>query len=284
MELQPDKGDVLLAADALRRAEALLITAGAGLGVDSGFPDFRGSSGFWNAYPPYARLGIHFQQLACPDTLRGNPTLFWGFYEHRRVLYHNTDPHQGYSILRNFSQGRPTFVFTSNVDGHFQRAGFPPEQILECHGNIHSLQCSTACDGRIWPVGESAMTVDPATMLAGGELPRCPRCGEFARPNVLMFGDATWISDRADSQQTRYTHWLAGVRGKRLAVLELGAGTAIPTVRFEGELVAKRYDGTLIRINPRESQIPNRQGISLPGNALATLQLLAEAIESPSRG
>jgi hypothetical protein len=37
------------AAVAIREAEALLITAGPGMGVDSGLPDFRGTEGFWKA-------------------------------------------------------------------------------------------------------------------------------------------------------------------------------------------------------------------------------------------
>lgn len=39
------------AARILRDCDAVLITAGAGLGVDSGLPDFRGTEGFWRAYP-----------------------------------------------------------------------------------------------------------------------------------------------------------------------------------------------------------------------------------------
>ena len=35
------------AAQAIERADALLICAGAGMGVDSGLPDFRGPKGFW---------------------------------------------------------------------------------------------------------------------------------------------------------------------------------------------------------------------------------------------
>jgi hypothetical protein len=36
-----------LAAKEIKEADALFITAGAGMGVDSGLPDFRGNSGFW---------------------------------------------------------------------------------------------------------------------------------------------------------------------------------------------------------------------------------------------
>ena len=55
------------ASAAIRAAEALLITAGAGMGVDSGLPDFRGREGFWQAYPAAARLGLSFAELANPD-------------------------------------------------------------------------------------------------------------------------------------------------------------------------------------------------------------------------
>ncbi|MGZ8429763.1 MAG: NAD-dependent deacetylase, partial [Candidatus Deferrimicrobiaceae bacterium] len=54
------------AADAIGRADTLVVTAGAGMGVDSGLPDFRGERGFWNAYPMYERLGISFVGAANP--------------------------------------------------------------------------------------------------------------------------------------------------------------------------------------------------------------------------
>ncbi len=54
------------ASEAIATADALLIGAGAGLGVDSGLPDFRGAHGFWHAYPPYARVGLDFAALADP--------------------------------------------------------------------------------------------------------------------------------------------------------------------------------------------------------------------------
>ena len=54
-------------------AEAVLITSGAGMGVDSGLPDFRGDEGFWNAYPPYRELGFNFVEMANPDRFREEP-------------------------------------------------------------------------------------------------------------------------------------------------------------------------------------------------------------------
>ena len=66
-------------AEALSHAEGLLIGAGAGMGVDSGLPDFRGTSGFWKAYPPLAKLGIQFEDMANPRWFKESPELAWGF-------------------------------------------------------------------------------------------------------------------------------------------------------------------------------------------------------------
>ncbi len=87
------------AAEAIASAEALWIGAGAGMGVDSGLPDFRGPQGFWRAYPPYERLGLDFVALANPRWFSQDPTLAWGFYGHRMTLYRQTMPHDGFAIL-----------------------------------------------------------------------------------------------------------------------------------------------------------------------------------------
>src|SRR3954452_22577971 len=95
---------VARAADAVRQAGALLLTAGAGMGVDSGLPDFRGPEGFWRAYPPYRRLGLRFEQLANPEAFARDPHLAWGFYGHRLALYRATRPHEGFAILRRWGE------------------------------------------------------------------------------------------------------------------------------------------------------------------------------------
>jgi|GEM_PF-6417111 NAD-dependent SIR2 family protein deacetylase len=135
------------AAKIIRDADALLITAGAGMGVDSGLPDFRGNEGFWNAYPPYRKLGKSFVEMANPAGFSSDPAFAWRFYGHRLNLYRKTEPHHGLQILRKWCDtcAVGSFVMTSNVDGHFQKAGFAKDRIYEVHGSIHHLQCSAPC-------------------------------------------------------------------------------------------------------------------------------------------
>eukprot|EP00754_Rhynchopus_humris_P022738 Rhum_TRINITY_DN14803_c0_g2::Rhum_TRINITY_DN14803_c0_g2_i2::g.119654::m.119654 len=71
------------AADAVRRADVIVVTAGAGMGVDSGLPDFRGNEGLWEYYPPLRHLGVGFASMANPSWFDTDPVLAWGFYGHR---------------------------------------------------------------------------------------------------------------------------------------------------------------------------------------------------------
>src|SRR4051812_42308845 len=91
-----DSEQIAKAALWIRSADAIVVTAGAGMGVDSGLPDFRGTEGFWRAYPPYRTLGLGFEELASGSLFSRDPTLAWGFYGHRLHLYRYTLPHEGF--------------------------------------------------------------------------------------------------------------------------------------------------------------------------------------------
>jgi NAD-dependent SIR2 family protein deacetylase len=259
------------AASLIAGADALIVAAGAGMGVDSGLPDFRGNAGFWRAYPALAAAQIAFMDIASPAAFRSAPRRAWGFYGHRLALYRATTPHAGYGLLRRWGEAKRSgcFVFTSNVDGHFQKAGFDPLRIDECHGSIHHLQCLAPCSAEIWPAEGFQPTVDSARCALLNAAPACPRCGGLARPNILMFDDWDWAGTRRDEQLMRRQRWLAGVR--RPVVVEIGAGTGIPTVRAFAERVVQQHQGALIRINPREPHIGPLRGVGIAGDALATL-------------
>ena len=256
----------------MRGADALVVGAGAGMGVDSGLPDFRGPEGFWRAYPPYAKLGLRFEELANPSWFGSDPPLAWGFYGHRMNLYRRTRPHEGFAILQRWAERMADgmFAVTSNIDGHFQRAGVAAERVLEVHGALDWLQC-TRCGVPPFEAPPEAVDVDETSLRAREPWPRCA-CGALARPNVLMFGDGSWDGSRSEAQEERFQWWLRGVSG-RLVVVECGAGTAIPSIRRACEALAQRPNATLIRINPREPEAP-RAAIAFASGALETLQAI----------
>ena len=263
------------AAKAVRNADALLIGAGAGMGVDSGLPDFRGNQGFWRAYPPFKEKGLSFVDMANPRWFGNDPEQAWGFYGHRLHLYRRTSPHRGFEILRQWGDrmSHGSFVFTSNVDGQFQMAGFDDERVAEVHGSIHHLQCSGPCSHAVWKADGVNVDVDEKTFIAQPPLPRCDQCGGVARPNILMFGDWSWLSERTGDQERQYEQWLRKLGKGSVVLVECGAGTAVPSVRMNMEAVARSPRATLIRINPREPFGPAGT-ISLPLGALEALDAI----------
>jgi len=96
--------------------------------------------------------------------------------------------------------------------------------------------------------------------LFSSPLPLCPGCGKTSRPAVVMFGPDAWTTDRRLKEHAdRCTAWFNKVKasGMKAVVVELGAGTAIPTVRGESEYFSRHLSCPLIRINPEFPEIKN---------------------------
>lgn len=272
--------DIARAARCIGQADAIIIAAGAGMGVDSGLPDFRGNEGFWKAYPALAGDGIDFTQAASAPGFALDPRRAWGFYGHRLALYRRTVPHAGFGLLEKWSRQKAhgCTVFTSNVDGQFQQAGFDGAALHECHGSIHHLQCTVPCSDAIWPADGVQPQVDEARCRLLGPIPSCPACGAPARPNILMFDDWNWLGERSAAQAARQQLWLARVQ--RPVVIEIGAGLAIPTVRHFSRRAIAVHGASLVRINVRDPAVERAGDVGLAVDALAALQMIDAALQA----
>ncbi|MGC8768650.1 SIR2 family NAD-dependent protein deacylase [Calditerrivibrio sp.] len=269
---------IKIAADEIKKADIFVFTAGAGIGVDSGLPDFRGDRGFWRAYPMYERLGLSFVDCANPIHFESDPSFGWGFYGHRLNMYRETIPHNGFNILLKWGKkiAKEYFVVTSNVDGQFQKAGFEEEKIYEIHGSIHYLQCIRPCCDEIW-LNNETIEIDIDSMRAKN-IPMCRYCNKVARPNILMFGDYSWLSHRSNHQRILFEEFLHRNSDKRIVVIEIGAGTAIPSIRHTGERIISRYNAFLIRINPREYYTSGENAVGIASSGLKTLEALDDIL------
>ena len=266
------------AAHLIDQADALVIAAGAGIGVDSGLPDFRGNQGFWNAYPALAKAQLDFTEVANPRTFEKDQNLAWGFYGHRLDLYRKTVPNRGFDVLKKWSELVPLghWIFTSNVDGQFQKAGFSEEKINECHGSIHHLQCMGECVAGVWSADEFIPKVDSEECRLKNEPPMCIACAGLARPNIVMFGDWNWVNERNQAQRRRELRWFDEVVNSlgNVAIVEIGAGTSIPSVRHFSHRISREFGARIIRINPREPQVPSSKDVGIVAGATLALQAI----------
>lgn len=243
----------------------------------------------------------------------------------RDLMFDHT-PTANALATRHGGRAQAFWSFTSNVDAHHLRV-FGEEEVRECHGNSETWQCSdcschtTSADAPSrWaaPAGfrfavdsetQNAPNLAPASPPSevsaqkqghgfDSNHPRCPRCAKPMRPSILMFADADWCDNRA--QQDRWVAWQQAVEKQtttqhsdaasaplRIAILEVGAGGNVTTIRqlAENTVDSIRERGgvaTLIRVNPdlplADSSSRQDATISLPNYGLAALKQIDEAM------
>jgi len=160
------------------------------------------------------------------------------------------------------------------------------------------LQRATLAEGSL------TLTFDPPLASDGSEWPpRCPRCrtGRM-RPNVYLFGDGKgFVDHHRVSKSARLAAWCqavvqlqkerrAGARDPpRLAILEVGCGLRVPSIRTRcEELFLQSREATsgegveFIRINPEypenELRENGKPSISIKLGGLTALQAIDEAL------
>jgi len=279
------------AAEWLLTADAVLVGSGAGMGVDSGLPTFRGkSSGVWTGLD---KLGLAYEEICEPHWFKDDPRLAWGFWRFCHAAYKKAKPHAGYKVVHNWASSAPfgAFSFTSNIDGHWEASGWDPEHIVEVHGAVRWLQCSVPCCQEVWQAPRDlGLREDSVTHRVEGKLPLCSRCSAVARPAVQMFGaDKGFSKESRSTQAARYDAWLKGLSSRpdaqrlRLVCLELGCGLTVPTVRRELESAVQRFPGArLIRVNPEQPGMSKElaaKGASLPMPAGTAIRQLEEEMK-----
>lgn len=153
----------------LRAAKHIAVLTGAGVSAESGIPTFReAQTGLWAQYDP--------QDLATPEAFVRNPKLVWEWYAWRRELVSRAQPNPGHIALAQMAKHVPRFtLITQNVDGLHQLAG--SRAVIELHGNLQRIKCF-----------REDSVIDE--WVDTGEVPpRCPRCGDRLRPDVVWFGE-----------------------------------------------------------------------------------------------
>lgn len=157
-------------ASTLRDARFPVALTGAGVSAESGVPTFRDAqTGLWARFDPH--------ELATPGAFARQPKLVWDWYAWRRALVAKARPNAAHRALVTIEQRAPEFLLvTQNVDGLHAAAG--SRQLVELHGNIGRVKCSR--EGTI----VTAWTDDDT------DVPRCPACGAYLRPDVVWFEEA----------------------------------------------------------------------------------------------
>ncbi len=247
----------------LENAQAIVINTGAGMGRDSGLPDYRGEGGQWGAVET-ENDGKTVFDVVNPQSFIDNPKYVWEMFGSRLQQYHDTPPHEGFYILKKWiaKYNLDYFALTSNIDGHFQKAGFEENKVRELHGTLAYFQeQDTHISSKIWKNEISGNEI--VENAKKGIFPISPFTGLPARPNVYMFRDATYVNTHSKAQDANFQAFLEKNKGKNMVVFEIGSGPHVQTVRIKTRMLKTEHNAKVIRINPNDFAIkPPHIGIN----------------------
>jgi NAD-dependent deacetylase len=149
-----------------------VVLTGAGASTESGVPDFRSPTGIWAQYDPMAYATI--------DAFRRDPVKVWDFYGRRLDMLATARPNAAHEALAELERaGLVLAVVTQNIDRLHELAG--SRMVVEVHGSIRTASCLSC--------GWTASFDDVVRQLRDAPAPRCVRCGEVLKPDVIMFGE-----------------------------------------------------------------------------------------------
>lgn len=149
---------------------------GAGVSTASGIPDFRSQDGLYSQhfdYPPEVMLSHDFYVT--------HQTEFYRFYR-EKMIAPAAQPNQCHRKLAELERsGVLRAVVTQNIDGLHQAAG--SRRVYELHGSVHRNVCQEC--GEVY----GAQWIMSRAHEDEREVPRCPKCGGFIKPDVVLYGE-----------------------------------------------------------------------------------------------
>jgi NAD-dependent deacetylase len=243
------------AANLLRRAGHVVALTGAGISTPSGIPDFRSpESGLWSQNDPY--------EVASLYGFRSHPERFYNWIRPLTHTILDAVPNAAHMALaRMETTGHIRSVITQNIDMLHTRAG--SRTVYELHGNLREVTCI-----RCFSVYPAQPFID--AFLESNSIPRCPRCGQALKPNIILLGE----------QLPAHILSAAQIEAQRCDVM-LVVGTSLSMYPAAGlPAVARQSGAALIFVNRTETPIDPLAQAIIRDDVLEALPRLAAALES----
>jgi NAD-dependent deacetylase len=241
-------------AHALATTNGLCVfVTGAGMGLASGIPTFRGT----DAGAVWKR---DVTELGTVRYFNEEPEGSWRWYLSRFEKVIGAQPNPGHTALVEIEKYRgsiqkPFLLVTQNIDGLHLAAG--SQECIEVHGSAHRIRCSkVGCELGAPKGSVERSAVDMTAFHAHSTrdtVPRCKKCGAFLRQHVLWF----------DEMYTSHAHyqWSRVLEASEKSMLVVFVGTSFSVGVTDLFLSAARERNvTMFNIDPVGSQM---RGVSL---------------------
>ncbi|MDD4875983.1 MAG: Sir2 family NAD-dependent protein deacetylase [Dehalococcoidales bacterium] len=163
-------------ADAILRAEKVIVYSGAGISTESNIPDFRSPGGVWEKSDHVEFT--HHKFLVSEESREK----YWQFSKLMWPKIRDAESNSGhYALAELYQMGKLDCVITQNVDGLHQKAGIPEKKLIEVHGTVKWILCLNC--GIRYPRKEIHIR-----LVSGVKVPRCDICGGLLKSATVSFG------------------------------------------------------------------------------------------------
>ncbi|CAM2944797.1 Sir2 family NAD-dependent protein deacetylase [Paenibacillus sediminis] len=278
------------AVDQFKRADRILIGAGAGLSAAAGI-DYYDTEMFKKLFPSLVRKGFthQYQLVGYHDW---TPEQDWAYYAvHINHFRYQVPPSPIYKALYHILKNKDYFVMTSNVDGMFYRTGFDTQRIFAPQGAYDQMKCIHSCTEETWDIRPTLDILlqhidhDRLEVKDPRLLPRCAYCGGLLVPNIR--GGYRQSKHYAE-MVNRLNEWLHSSLNMNLLVMELGAGLHTPIViRWPMEKLTHQHPrATLFRVNDHKAEVPERirhKSITMAANAGNVIYAMKKLLNSKQK-
>lgn len=233
----------------LKQYNYTIALTGAGVSTESGIPDFRSpDSGLWTQVNP---------ELFTIQGFKADPGQFYNLGKHFFQMVQEAEPNLTHTSLGELQQrGLVKSIITQNVDGLHQRGG--AERVLEIHGSMRTASC-------IYCQHQEPIETVIREVEEGLIPPRCIKCGEPLKPDVILFGEAlpaAFQEAMAEAQQAD-------------CIMVIGSSLQVSPANMLPGL-----SDNLIIINREPTFYDSQARVVLHGNTSRVMQLIIEHIDA----
>jgi len=245
-------------AELILQARRPVVFTGAGVSTESGIPDFRSPGGIWDRFDP-----DDFTYQNFISTVEGRRK-YWQLGRQLYAVVREARPNPAhYAIAELYRMGKLDCCITQNIDNLHQKAGLPPEKVIELHGNATRARC-LACG---LPYSRDQIQ---EWLEAGLEIPACPSCGGIIKPSTVLFGEAMPERETLEAERRARNSDLFLVVGSSLVVY--------PAAMMP--LYAKRAGAKLVIMNLSETPHDPYADVLVPGKAGPVMEQILQRVKA----
>lgn len=240
----------------VRAAERVVVFTGAGISTESGIPDFRSPGGIWEKYTP-----IMYADFVASEEARRQ------YWERSKATYPSlaqAEPNAAhFAVAQLHTWGTLDLCITQNIDRLHQRAGLPPEAVIELHGNAMEAYClSAGCDARY--TREAVQLV----LESGVAVPTCDACGGILKSATVSFGQPMPERETAEALE----------RSRRADLFLVIGSSLVVYPAAHCPVVAKQAGARVVILNREPTEHDEYADLTLRSTAGPTMHALVEAL------